>query len=161
MSVRNKKSIAEWLDNIDCRIAGWMERHGQRMMRISLAIIFIWFGALKLPGMSPEIELIKKTVYWFPPEIVVPILGWWEIAIGVGLLFRPLVRIALLLLLIQLPGTFLPLILHPDICFSRFPFVLTLEGQYIVKNLFIVSAAFVVGGKVRYQKSSLYMATKD
>lgn len=153
MADGDKTGFSGWFDRIDYRIAGWMDRHGQRMMRISLAVIFIWFGALKLPGASPEIELIKRTVYWFPPEVVVPILGWWEIAIGVGLLFRPLVRLALLLLLIQLPGTFLPLILHPEICFARFPFVLTLEGQYIVKNLFIVSAAFVVGGRVRYKKS--------
>ena len=122
MSNSDTKGLTDWLDKVDSRIAGWMDKYGQFMMRISLAVIFIWFGALKLPGVSPEIELIKRTVYWVSPDVFVPILGWWEIAIGVGLLFRPLVRVALLLLLIQLPGTFLPLILHPDICFSQFPF---------------------------------------
>jgi hypothetical protein len=45
----------------------------------------------------------------------------------------------------------LPLILLPEICFTQPPFGLTLEGQYIVKNIFLVSAAFMIGGKVRAQ----------
>ena len=48
-----------------------------------------------------------------------------------------------------MPGTFLPLILLPEVCFSNFPLGLTLEGQYIVKNLIIISAALVVGSTVR------------
>ncbi|MFZ5759016.1 MAG: hypothetical protein ACOY32_05195 [Thermodesulfobacteriota bacterium] len=141
-----------WLDQADNEIAEWMDKYCHILMRISLALIFIWFGALKPLGISPEIELIKRTVYWLRPESFVIVLGWWEIAIGTALLIRPLIRVALLLLLIQLPGTFLPLLLLPEICFSTFPFGLTLEGQYIVKNLFLVSAAFVIGSKVRYQK---------
>lgn len=140
------------LDKIDIMISVWMDKYCHILMRISLALIFIWFGALKPLGMSPEIELIKRTVYWLQPELFVTVLGWWEMAIGIALLFRPFIRLALLLLLIQLPGTFLPLVLLPEICFTSFPFGLTLEGQYIVKNLFLVSAAFVIGSKVRYHK---------
>lgn len=147
------EKLPRWLDPTDVRITAWMERHCQVLLRISLATIFLWFGALKPLGVSPEAELIKRTVYWLPPASFIPILGWWEIAIGIGLLFRPLLRGALLLLLIQLPGTMLPLLLLPEICFTRFPFGLTLEGQYIIKNLFLLAAAFVIGGKVRHQKA--------
>ena len=129
-----------------------MDKYCHILMRFSLALIFIWFGALKPLGMSPEIELIKRTVYWFRPELFVIVLGWWEIAIGMALFFRPFIRLALLLLLIQLPGTFLPLVILPEICFTSFPFGLTLEGQYIVKNLFLISASFAIGSKVRYRK---------
>ncbi len=142
----------EWMDRfevIDRRIAGWMDRYGRLFLRLSLAVIFIWFGALKPLGISPAEELVKRTVYWFPPEIFVPILGWWEVAIGVGLLYRPLIRFALLLLFLQMPGTVLPLILLPEVCFTWFPFGLTLEGQYIIKNIILISAAIVVGGTVR------------
>ncbi|BCO08032.1 hypothetical protein GF1_04080 [Desulfolithobacter dissulfuricans] len=66
-------------------------------------------------------------------------------------IYRPLLRVALLLLLLELPGTFLPLVLLPDICFTSFPFGLSLEGQYIIKNLFLISAAFAIGSKVRLQ----------
>ena len=65
---------------------------------------------------------------------------------------KPLIRVSIFLLFIQMPGTFLPLILLPDICFTSFPFGLTLEGQYIIKNLLVISAALVVGSTVRDKK---------
>jgi uncharacterized membrane protein YkgB len=140
-----------WLDRADIRISEGMDRYCQPLMRYSIALIFIWFGLLKPLGISPEAELIKRTVYWVSPQIFLPILGWWEVTIGLCLLYRPLIRIALLLLFLQLPGTMLPLILLPEICFTLPPFGLSLEGQYIVKNIFLVSAAFMIGGKVRAQ----------
>lgn len=115
-------------------------------LRASIGIVFIWFGALKTVGqLSPAYDLVAATVYWLTPEIIVPILGWWEIAIGVCFLIPALTRIGLLLLALQMPGTFLPLILLPEACFTVFPFGLTLEGQYIVKNLVIIGAALVIG----------------
>ena len=141
--------MREWADNMDLHIAGWMDKYCQLLMRVSLALIFIWFGGLKPFGLSPEEELIKRTVYWISPDAFLPVLGIWEFAIGVCLLYRPWLRVALFLLLIELPGTFLPLILLPDVCFTQFPFGLSIEGQYIIKNIFLVSAAFVIGSKVR------------
>jgi uncharacterized membrane protein YkgB len=140
-----------WLDRADIRISMGMDRYCQPLMRYSIALIFIWFGLLKPLGMSPEAELIRRTVYWVSPQLFLPVLGWWEVTIGLCLLYRPLIRIALLLLLLQLPGTMLPLVLLPGICFTHPPFGLSLEGQYIVKNLFLLSAAFMIGGKVRAQ----------
>lgn len=140
--------MIHWVVVIDHRIAAWMDKYCQILMRISLALIFIWFGLLKPLGMSPEEELITRTVYFFPPGIVLNILGCWEVGIGIGLLYRPLLRLALLLLLVELPGTFLPLIILPEICFHSIPFGLSLEGQYIVKNLFLLAAAFMIGSKV-------------
>ncbi|MFT5623099.1 MAG: putative membrane protein YkgB, partial [Bacteroidia bacterium] len=52
-------------------------------------------------------------------------------------------------LFVQMPGTFLPLVLLPEVCFTQFPLGLTLEGQYIIKNLILISAALVIGGQVR------------
>ena len=80
---------------------------------------------------------------------VVPILGIWEVVIGITMIIKPLIRVSIILLFIQMPGTFLPLVLFPEVCFTSFPFGLTLEGQYIVKNLIIISAALVVGSTVR------------
>lgn len=118
-------------------------------MQIALAVVFVWFGALKIFQLSPADDLVRRTVYWFPPEVFVPLLGWWEVAIGFCLLVRPLLRVGLLLLFFQLPGTFLPLVLLPQVCFTNFPFVLTLEGQYIIKNLLIIALGLVIGGRVR------------
>lgn len=137
-----KKKILD----IDTVISEWMYKYGILFLRISLAIIFIWFGALKPFGLSPAAGLVEKTVYWFPPELFIPILGWWEVLIGVCLLYRPLVKVALTLLFLQMPGTALPLILLPEVCFNQIPYGLTMEGQYIIKNLVLISAAIVIGG---------------
>jgi uncharacterized membrane protein YkgB len=117
-------------------------------LRLSLGVVFIWFGALKPFGDSPANGVIVKTIYWFDPDIFIQILGFWEVLIGICLLYTPLIRFGLFLLAIQMPGTFLPLILRPEICFLNFPFELTLEGQYIIKNLVLIGAAMVVGGRL-------------
>jgi len=141
--------MRELFEHWDQRIAAWMDKWGMLLLRYSLAIVFIWFGLLKPLDVSPAADLVRRTVYWFPPDIFIPILGWWEVLIGVCMLWRPLVRVSIFLLLLQMPGTMLPLFLLPDVCFTHVPWGLTLEGQYIIKNLTLVSAALVVGGTVR------------
>lgn len=142
--------IEKW----DEAISTWMNRHGRRLLRYSLAAVFIWFGALKMVGSSPANDLVSRTIYWLPPDKFLPVLGAWEMAIGVCLLFRPLLRPGLLLLFLQMPGTFLPFIVVPELCFESFPFVLTVEGQYIVKNVVLIGAALVVGGTIHPRKQS-------
>ena len=102
------------------------------------------------PALARAEALVKATVYFFPADVFFPILGVWEVLIGIGLLVRPLIRFALFLLFLQMPGTMLPLVILPEECFTLFPFGLTLEGQYIIKNLVLISAALVVGGTVRH-----------
>ena len=140
------------IDRLDIKISDWMDRYGTFFLRVSLGIIFIWFGALKTVGMSPAQELVARTVYWFSPEVFIPILGWWEVVIGLCLIIRPLIRLGIFLLFLQMPGTALPMILLPDVCFTKIPFGLTMEGQYIIKNLVLISAALVVGGGVRSKR---------
>src|SRR5437764_1095356 len=121
------------MDRIDRGIAGWMRTWAPVFLRFSLAVIFIWFGALKVAGASPAIELVTKTVYWFDARWFVPFLGVWEVAIGICMLWRPLIRPSIALLALQMPGTFLPLVLLPQVCFIRIPWEPSLEGQYIIK----------------------------
>lgn len=142
------------LGTLDRRIAGWMHRNGHFIVRMALAVVFIWFGLLKPLGISPAETLVKNTVFFLPGDLFVSILGWWEVAIGVGLLYRPMNRLAILLLFLQMPGTLLPLVLLPEVCFTQVPFGLTMEGQYIIKNAVLIGAALVVGGTVRQRGSS-------
>lgn len=141
-------------DRIDRTITGFMGRWGVVALRLSLAIVFIWFGILKPLGRSPAEPLVKLTVAWMPllsPHAWVVVIGWWEVAIGVTFLFHRTVRIAIALLALQMVGTLLPLILLPGVTFQSggFPYAPTMEGQYIIKNLLIISAALVVGGTAR------------
>lgn len=138
----------EEFERIDTQIAAWMQKWSLPIVQTALGIVFVWFGALKVIGISPAAELAAKTVYFFPAEVFVPFLGVWEVLIGLFFLYRPLIRLAILLLFLQLPGTFLPIVLLPDVVFTTFPYGLTVEGQYIIKNLVIIGAALVLGGAV-------------
>lgn len=153
MEVAKYRRYADgWKDDfeeIDATVATTMERLGLPLLRVGIAVVFVWFGALKIFGISPAGELVANTVYWVPPELFVPVLGVWEVVIGLCLLYRPLIRLGILLLFLQMPGTFLPLVILPDVTFVTFPHALTVEGQYIIKNLVIIGAALVVGGTVR------------
>ncbi|MEL7472516.1 MAG: hypothetical protein AAGK04_04300 [Planctomycetota bacterium] len=147
------------LSTIDDWIARFMRRYGHGALRYSLAIIFIWFGLLKPLGISPAAPLLLQTVEWMPlfsPQIWLHVIGWWEVAIGVLFLFRPALRFAIALLALQMVGTFMPLVTLPTVTFQpgRIPYGLTMEGQYIVKNLLIISAAMVIGGTVREPPSA-------
>lgn len=131
-----------------------MQRWGTVSLRYSLAVIFLWFGILKPLGLSPAEDLVIKTVEWMPllsPRGWLSVIGWWEVAIGVTFCFRSTIRIAIALLAMQMLGTFMPLIMSPEITFQpgHAPYGPTLEGQYIIKNLLIISAALVIGGTVR------------
>ena len=150
-----ESTLARQFDRTDRRITGWMAEHGMLMLRIALAIVFFWFGALKLiPDASPAEALAGQTIERLTgglvaAETAVPILAAWEVAIGVGLFIGRGMRITLLLLFVQMLGTITPLFLFPSETFSQFPWAPTLEGQYIIKNLVIVAAAIVLGATVR------------
>ena len=141
--------MKRYFDRIDKRIVDFMKAYGVGFLRVSLAIVFIWFGILKPLGLSSANDIVVKTVYWFDPSWFVPFLGVWEVLIGICLLYKPLIRFGIFIMLLQMAGTFLPLILLPDIIYVKFPFVMTIEGQYIIKNLVLISAAIVIGSHVR------------
>jgi uncharacterized membrane protein YkgB len=132
-----------------------MARDGVLLLRMSLGIVFLWFGALKFfPALSPAQELATRTIEALTLETVrssvsMPLLATWECLIGLGLLSGVMMRITLLLMFTQMLGTIAPLFLFPAEVFQRFPYAPTLEGQYIIKNLVLVSAGVVIGATVR------------
>jgi uncharacterized membrane protein YkgB len=142
-------------DRVDRRITEWMAAHGVTLLRIALGVVFLWFGALKLvPGLSPAETLAGRTIETLtlgvvPASVAVPILALWEVAIGVGLLVGRWMRVTLALLFVQMLGTITPLFLFPAETWVIFPIAPTLEGQYIIKNIVLVSAAIVLGATVR------------
>jgi uncharacterized membrane protein YkgB len=142
-------------DRVDHAITSWLARLGVPVLRISLGIVFLWFGVLKFyPGLSPADELATRTIEQLTfgavqREVSLPVLAAWETLIGVGLLSGRFLRATLLLLFVQMLGTFTPLVLFPRETFTAFPYAPTLEGQYIIKNIVLIGAAMVVGSTVR------------
>jgi len=142
-------------NSVDARITRWMARYGILFLRISMGVVFLWFGLLKFfPGLSPAAGLATRTIErltfgLIPAEVSLLILATWESLIGLGLLLGIFLRLTLFLLFLQMLGTITPLFLFPQEAFILFPFVPTLEGQYIIKNLVLISAGLVIGATVR------------
>jgi uncharacterized membrane protein YphA (DoxX/SURF4 family) len=149
------EKLRDFYYQADDRITLFMRRNGILFLRISLGIIFFWFGFLKFfPGLSPADQIATETINKLTfriigPNVSIIILAVWETLIGIGLFSGKYLRITLLLLFTQMIGTMTPLILFPTEVFTRFPYAPTLEGQYIIKNLVLISAGLVVGATVR------------
>lgn len=140
---------------IDTRLTNGMARYGISILRISLGIVFFWFGVLKFfPGLSPAQDLATRTIGiltfgLIPDRTAILILAAWECLIGLGLIFGVFLRATLFLLWLQMLGTITPLFFFPQEAFTRLPYAPTLEGQYIIKNLVLISAGIVIGATVR------------
>ncbi|MBC7772064.1 MAG: DoxX family membrane protein [Pyrinomonadaceae bacterium] len=144
-----------WFDRLDRRITQWMARNGLLLLRLSIGIVFVWFGVVKfVPGLSPADGIATRTFEILSFGMIEPpaarvILATWEVAIGLGLLSGIWMRLTLVLMGLQLVGAMTPLILLPDETWKVIPVVLTIEGQYIVKDAIILAAGLVLGATVR------------
>ncbi len=143
---------SEFYQTTDRKVRTWMRKNGLPFLRISIGVVFFWFGFLKFfPGLSPAHDLAVNTISAvifgsIPDSSIIIGLAVWEVIIGIGLLTGKIMRLTLLLLFLQMPGTFLPVFIFPELVFESIPFVPTIEGQYILKNLVLISAGIVLGG---------------
>lgn len=150
-----RKFRSRRLHKIDIAITRWMSLNGLIILRFSIGIVLFWFGFLKyFRGLSPAEDLATDTIKiitfrLISDNVILYGLATLEVLIGIGLIFKIYMRQTLLLLYIQMIGTFLPIFFFPEKVFYIFPYSLTLEGQYIVKNLVILSAGIVLGATVR------------
>jgi uncharacterized membrane protein YkgB len=133
------------LKRIDQKLIDFFKRTYLPVARISLFIVFFWFGFLKLLDISPAgalaVALTDKTI---GVELFYPLytlLAALECAIGILILIPKAVRVTIPLLFIHLIIVCSPLLLLPELTWQK-PFVPTLEGQYILKNVLIIAVAF-------------------
>src|SRR3989337_348094 len=148
-------SLRTLFDRVDVSVTNWMARFGIMLLRVSLGIVFFWFGVLKFfPGLSPAQNLATRTIDiltfgLIPPNVSILVLATWESLIGIGLILGLFMRATLLLLFLQMLGAITPVFLYPSQVFTQIPYAPTFEGQYIVKNIVLVSAGIVIGATVR------------
>src|SRR5688572_28714842 len=113
----NMKSWVNKFTQVDIRITNWMARYGVTPLRISLGIVFFWFGFLKFfPNISPAQDLATRTIMTLSfgvvqPSVALPLLALWESLIGLGLMTGKFLRVTILLLMIQMLGTITPIFL--------------------------------------------------
>lgn len=119
-------------------------------LRVSIGIIYFWFGALKFfHGYSPAEDLAintitKLTIGMIDAPINIFLLAIWECLIGLLLIFGIMVRPVLIFLFIHMICTFLPMVFFPNISFNGEPYRFTLVGQYIMKNIVIICAGYII-----------------
>lgn len=128
-----------------------------QLLKIAFSIVFVWFGVLKLIGLSPAEGLAYSLVHkvtdhpnWAHPLFI--LLAWMEVSIGVLFLFSRTMKYAVILLFLQMPLTFLPLIFLSDATFLKAPLIPNMEGQYIIKNLVYIAAGVLLGQASEKQK---------
>jgi uncharacterized membrane protein YkgB len=144
---------------IERAFGGWTAQNAVGLTRIALGAVFLWFGLLKFcPGLCDVEVLAQRTLGLLTFHLLSPVTCMWvlgsvECGIGLCLLMGWFPRLAVLCLLAHMAGTFLPLALFPAECWKHFPYAPTLAGQYILKNMVLLSAGLVVGaqafGRVR------------
>ena len=134
------------LKKLDRSFIYFLRRISLPLSRFAIFLIFFWFGFLKVVSASPAspmvLSLLSKTMPFMPPTLFLVMFGLFEVFIGISFLIPGLERVAILLLFFHLITTILPLYFLPELAWSG-PFVPTLEGQYIIKNILI--AALAVG----------------
>ena len=117
-------------------------KNAKKFIAISLAIVYIWFGALKIAGQSPVADIVKTTYPSFPEPYFLIFLGFWEIVIGAFLLNNKTLKIGILLMWLQLGGIFLGAVSNPSLYFSGDMFLLNANGEFVVKNIVFVAATY-------------------
>jgi putative oxidoreductase len=143
----------ETLRRLERRATDWLARHSVDVLRISLGLVFLGFGVLKFfPGLSPAEPLAARTldILTFgilPDRTGLILVAGLESVIGLLLLTGRWLRVALVLLAIELVGILSPLVLLPGEMFRSFPFAPTLEGQYVLKDIVVAAAGLVVGAR--------------
>lgn len=135
------------IEAVLARVTDECRRHGPKALRLSLALVFLWFGALKLAGATPVAGLISATLPFLSAQLTVPALGVVEVVLGAAVLVGRAPRVTLLALAAHLTGTFLTFATAPHLMFDAGnPFLLTADGEFVLKNVVLVSAALVLVG---------------
>ena len=115
------------------------------LLRTSLALVFVWFGALKVTGETPVGDLVAGTVPWLDPGWFLPALGAAEMLLGVALLTGRAAGVVAAVLVAHLGGTFLVLVTQPAAAFQDGnPLLLTVIGEFVVKNLVLICGVLVL-----------------
>jgi len=127
-------------------------------LRILIGVVFVWFGALKVAGESPVAALVAGTLPWVDRDVVVPALGTVEVVLGLGLVLGIGLRLVLPFAAAHLAGTFLTFVMLPQLMFRHDdPLMLTADGEFVLKNLILISAALVLiahGSSFRWNRSA-------
>jgi putative oxidoreductase len=149
------------------QFASWLLRMARRrslaVLRIALGVVYVWFGALKLAGTTPVGALVEATTPWADASWFVPAMGGFEVALGLWLMLGRGLLFALPLFVGHMLGTFGVLVMVPEVAFQAGnPLRLTVEGEFVVKNLVLIAAVLVVATRteIRHRGAGEHSSTR-
>lgn len=121
-------------------------------IRVSLFVVYFWFGILKVIGTSPANplvnDLLHRTIPFLSFEQFIIGFSIFEMIIGLLFLLAKFDRLALVLVFIHIILTAGPLVLLPEVTWQSM-MTPTLEGQYIIKNLLIIAGAITIAAHLK------------
>lgn len=142
---------------IDIELIHFFRRISVPVARFGLFVIFFWFGALKVIGLSPASPLVQNlfehTISFMSFDVFIVLFGLFECLIGILFVIRGMERVVIPMLFLHMITTFMPLFIIPTVTWSGF-MVPTLEGQYIIKNLVIIAAAIGIAAHLHPMSKS-------
>jgi uncharacterized membrane protein YphA (DoxX/SURF4 family) len=154
VEIRGSTESPRHVDVVLTRLADASHRYGPVALRMSLALVFVWFGALKLTGHSPVEGLIGATLPFLSTDLTLPALGFAEVVLGLAVAVGKAPRMVLVVLAGHLIGTFMSFITAPEFMFDDGnPLLLTADGEFVLKNLVLISAALVLIGRHQASRS--------
>ena len=136
---------------LEASVNQWLVSYSIPILRVSLGGVFLLFGALKFfPNVSPIEDLASRTISVLtlglvPASVSMVLLAALECAIGIGLITGLYPRLTLVLLGLQMIGATSPLVIFPGEIFAGPFHAPTLVGQYIIKDVVLISAGLVLG----------------
>lgn len=145
----NNGVVSNALARLDESMVGLARRYGVLTLRVALGVVFIWFGGLKIADVSPVADLVADIVPLLSDRAAVLTVGIVEVVVGAGLISGWAIRFTLALFFAQMLGTFVILVLRPGLSFDGGnPLRLTVLGEFVVKNLVLLTAGLVVAGSI-------------
>ncbi|MGB3682658.1 MAG: DoxX family protein [Rubrobacteraceae bacterium] len=143
------QGLFDRFDRLDTALNRWLVAHSIAILRVSLGLVFLAFGALKFfPGLSPIEGLATRTTTaltfgLIPPSAGLVMIAALEVTIGLCFITGKYLRIGVWLMGAQMIGAMSPLVLFPGELFSGV-FAPTLVAQYILKDVVLVAVGMVL-----------------
>ena len=123
---------------MDAVIIALAQRIAGPFLRLSLAIILAWIGALKFADPTPVVSLLQASLSFLALPAFVYLLGAVEIVTAILLVTGMALPYAGLVTIGLFAGTLTIFVIAPSV--TGFP-LLTLAGQFLLKDLGLLAAA--------------------
>lgn len=150
--IRANPGLLPWLRSVEVQAIRNLRRISLPLLRLAIGTVFVWFGALKLADVSPVDDFVAATLPWFDPAWLVPALGLLEVVIGTALIAGRWLTLVCLVLIGHLAGTFLSLLMQPEVTFQDGnPLMLTAQGEFVMKNLVFIAAGLVIAARFQHR----------